>query len=64
MSMRYFSQASTDELHELFAKLCSTAIEWSKQNDISGLSHAGSWNVYSRLEGAVFDYHRENDLLN
>lgn len=50
--MKPFDKATLAELHELVNRLKTTAVEWAKKHNISGLSHSGRWNLYTALEDA------------
>jgi len=52
--MKELRKMTQADMAMLVAKLHQTAIEWAKEHGVSGLSSAGSHNVYNAIEDAVF----------
>lgn len=51
--MKNFKKTEAYEVEELKGMLSDAAIKWAKKNNLSGLSEAGSHNLYNAIENMV-----------
>lgn len=53
--MKHFSELTKEEVNKMWNRCVDAAISYSKEINMSGLSHNGSHNIYTALENAIHD---------